>query len=351
MFSFDDYMAMLEGTDNMDTSDNMDDTDLEKIDDTEMKDDSDDLVESSLSEAYEVEKALVAFEMMDIYCSEQYLMQGKDMTVTMEASIKGVWEKIKKFFKKIWGKIKAFFKKAKLYILSIFMDTEKFYEKYKSEIDTKLKNLDAMKLYVNDYVDYSKIDIKVWIDALKGMITDLDCDVKSMTEEEYNNNNEKWDEFYNKNAVVYEIDTNIIKAKQTLLTSKIFNEEYAFYKTKKDLYKSIEELEKKADDSIKKAKDAVDKIKSDTEDENLIRGAKFSIKTIKGLAKTISSAISHINKIIGARAKQFNSILRVVIRKTSNENNSAKKTATESYRNYYGDGNTEITIESIMRTF
>lgn len=360
MFNFNDYLAMLEvASDTTTSNDTNTDSSDSKLDDVDIKDEdidsmADDVKESGFKESYLLDLAILSMEKTDMMCSEQYIMRGvsrEQLEPTLEASIKGAWESIKKFFKKIWKKIKSFFSNAKLYIMSVFMDTEKFYDKYKSEIDAKVKNLNKIELYV-DFTDYSGLDaemdtLKAEVEAFKKTLSFInEMASTELSKEEYEKKLQELDDnTLSSDILASKIESDAkISIGSTKLTPEIFNKEFEFFKRKKNIIKDIEDLEKDVDRAMEDAQKKIDRLKSDNEEsEGKLRSIRYGSKSIAVINSKVTKELSIVIKLINNRGKQFNSILRTIIR-----NSNVKK---ESFNNYYGDGDTEFTIESIMKTF
>lgn len=163
MKSLKDYVSLLEGSTHDDDREELKDDatcarEAENVDpeDVDIESDSDDVEEAISSESLTLESAIVAYNIIDVSCCEAYVMNPSEsnlmnLNATMEASIKDVWEKIKAFFKKVWNKIVSWFNKIKMYVLSVFMNGEKFIAKYKSEIESKLSTLTERDITYDGY--------------------------------------------------------------------------------------------------------------------------------------------------------------------------------------------------------
>ena len=277
-----------------------------------------------------IERAVIASDLIGLQLSQSYLLNpssvNKDKVVaTYEASVKGAWNAVKKFFQKIWAFIKKIFHKIKLRVESVFMDAEKFYDKYKSEINAKLDSLDG-GLKVAGYKDYSKLS-----DELGRMDTFYSNELKEV--EGFKNEivSKKGDKEALKKIVEdidkyvgskseYKLDTMIAQGATTSNTTVdkktlLAEFEFASKKGKKAALDSITNREKSVTDALKKIETDVKKLESEASEEDkknsdYMGAVKALTRMISKFITKVSVQLNMIAKMCNDRASQAYSLMR-----------------------------------------
>lgn len=310
-----------------------------------------DTTEADVEEMFEaqltLERASIASDLIGLQLVQNSLLETTSMNrskiiATYEASVKGAWESVKKFFKKIWAFIKKIFHKVKLRIESIFMDSEKFYDKYKSEIEAKIDALGG-KLKVSGFKDYSKLD-----DALKRLNDFYSGEIKKV--EGFKNDilSKKGDkeglkkvidevDNYISSKSEYKLDTMIAQGPTTSSTEvskATLLAEFAFAssKGKKEALDKIKEREKSATDALKKIEEDVKKLQSEASDDDkknseYMSAVKALTRMISKFITRVSTQLSMIAKMCNDRASQAYSLMR----RLANEGYADKVKVRESY--------------------
>lgn len=206
MKSLKDYVSILEGSAHVeDDKEQLKDDETcakeaEGVDpeDIDIEVETDEVEESLSTESLTLESAVVAYGIIDASCCEAYVMNPtetsfENLSATMEASAKELWEKIKAFFKKLWNKIVGWFNKVKMYVLSVFMNGEKFINKYKSEIESKLSTLSSRELKYDGYkfTDYPSTKAVELGDSAKKLKDAFDKLIDTLKKDDKNNDEVK----------------------------------------------------------------------------------------------------------------------------------------------------------------
>lgn len=277
-----------------------------------------------------VEKAGITSDLIGLQLAQSYLLApssvNKDKVVaTYEASVKGAWNAVKKFFQKIWAFVKKIFHKIKLRIESVFMDAEKFYDKYKSEINAKLDKMGG-KMKVAGFKDYSNLDKE--LKTMDGFYNTELGEIDNLKKEIVNNKGnkdalkatiEKIDKYVGSKSE-YKVDT-MIKQGPTTSSTEVTKEtlmaefQFASKNGKKAALDSITNREKSVTDTLKKAQDEAKKMESEASDEDKKNSDYMS--AVKALTRMISKFITKVSvqlnmiaKMCNDRASQAYSLMR-----------------------------------------
>ena len=319
MKSLKDYVSLLEGgqveygREEL-KSDDVCAKEAESVDpeDIDLDSDADEVEESCYNEVLSLETAFVASGIIEASCCEAYVTNPSSsnyskMTVTMEASLKELWDKIKAFFKRIWNKVVSWFNKLKMYVFSIFMNGEKFIKKYKSEIEAKLSTLNSRELKYDGYLFSDKkadVALKSSSDLVKGIekLINEAGKLKDLTVDEIKDKKKTLDEEFEdysaeKVIEIYKDEIYGLKKIFKISPDVIRNELKFVLSDKSDLIKTVNEGSDNITNILRDSERAIKKIETDLKDNDEKSGV------VREYCSSLTSAIGQYNTFNNASTR------------------------------------------------
>ena len=238
------------------------------------------LIESARND-YQMFRAMLDIDARELQIKRESsgVMRESQITVLKEATLSGIWEKIKELFSKLVAKIKAIIHTFMSKINGLVMDNKKLVKKYENEVSRKSNlgkmevkwvgygtgnkmpngaaSINTLKTLVNDSVDTTK--------KLDDIDKDWDADVDNRHKKFIKNTSISYDDFNDDmdNAYRHE-DT--VELKEVSSGRDLCNTLSGWDKMLKAYNDGMKPTIKAAEDNIKEADKNAKKIDADTEE-------------------------------------------------------------------------------------